>query len=324
MKNGEMLAQRDATVRGSGDESRPEQLVIRPPSEWRSILVRATRGCKWNRCLFCGIYPGLGEPVFSVRPLDEIKRDILLLKARTRLVGGTAFVGDSDPLQIGVENFAEIANRIRAAFPRLKRLTCYARASTLWKIGEPGIRRLAEAGLNRVHVGLETGDPELLKYHRKGQSPKTVIESAEWLKRAGIEMSCYVLLGLGGADKWRQHADNTAVVLNKANPEFVRIRRIWIYKSDRDGGPECPLWPEIRAGRFIPQSPEGTALELRRLIEGLNGIASFITCDHANNYIRIEGRMPQDKAAMMEAVDVFLSLPASERQRRYLETGSQL
>ena len=103
----------------------------------------------------------------------EVKKDIDILRARVSRAT-TAFLGDSDPLQIGLDEFIEIVRYLRGAFPEITRLTCYARASTLWKAKEPGIRRLAEAGLNRVHIGLESGDPGILKFHCKGQTPEIV------------------------------------------------------------------------------------------------------------------------------------------------------
>jgi radical SAM superfamily enzyme YgiQ (UPF0313 family) len=232
----------------------PESLIIRPPSKWRSMLVRLTRGCHWNRCLFCGIYPALGEPTFSARTFPEVKRDIDILRARVSRAT-TAFLADSAPLQIGLDEFIEIVRYLRSAFPEITRLTCYARASTLWKAKEPGIRRLAEAGLNRVHIGLESGDPSILKFHRKGQTPEIVVAAGQWLREAGIEVSFYVLLGMGGRDRWKPHIDNTVRVIENMDPEFVRIRRIWLYGGeDSERSPECPLWEDIRSGVFIPQT----------------------------------------------------------------------
>ncbi len=306
-------------------DEKPEQLVIRPPSEWRSILVRVTRGCRWNRCRFCGIYPRLGEPGFSVRPIEDIKRDIRLLRERSRNSGGTAFLGDADPLQAGVETFTEVCRFLRETFPELRRLTCYARASTIWKMKQAGVMRLAKAGLNRVHIGLESGDAGVLKYHRKGLTPEIAVEAGRLLKEAGIEVSFYVLLGLGGADRWQEHVDGTAEVVNRADPDFVRLRRIWLYTADDYGsGAECPLWSEVHSGRFIPQSAEGTVLELRRLIEKLDGVTSNVVCDHANNYVRVEGRLPTDKPAMLASIDGFLALSPEERKARYAEVGSHL
>ena len=302
----------------------PESLIIRPPSEWRSMLVRLTRGCHWNRCRFCGIYPALGEPTFSARTVPEVKRDIDILRARVSKAT-TAFLGDSDPLQIGLDEFIEIVCYLRSVFPEITRLTCYSRASTLWKAREPGIRRLAEAGLNRVHIGLESGDPATLKFHRKGQTPEIVVATGRWLREAGVEVSFYVLLGMGGRDRWKPHIDNTVRVIENVGPEFVRIRRIWLYgPQGPERSAECPLWEDIRSGVFVPQTAEGTVLELRRIIDKLEDVDTFLTCDHANNYVCVEGHMPRDRLAMLEVIDRFLSLPEADRHAHYEAVGSSI
>jgi hypothetical protein len=301
----------------------PEMPVIRPPSEWRSLLVRLTRGCKWNRCRFCGIYPHLGAPDFSVRTVDEVKHDIDLL-SRLRPKAETAFFGDADPLEIGPEPFCEIAGYLLRIFP-VKRLTCYARASTLFSFGQESITALARAGLNRVHLGLESGDARTLHFHRKGQSPAMVKKVAARLKEAGIEISFYVLLGLGGRDHWQEHIAATARVINETKPQFVRLRRLWLYGDDSGiAGAECPLWQEIRAGTFVPQSPEGTVRELRLLLASVDDLATFVACDHENNYVHVSGMLNEDRKEMLAEIDSFLALPAAERDTHYAAVGSRI
>ena len=300
----------------------PEELVIRPPSEWGSLLIRVTRGCKWNRCRFCGIYPALGQPEFSVRSVAEIQRDI---DAHAEMADHeTAFLGDADPLLIGLDPMHEILEHLRARFPRLTRVTCYARAGTLKGLGEDGVRSLAVAGLNRVHVGLETGDRDLLQLHRKGQRPETVIDASGWCRDAGIEVSLYVLLGMGGRDRWMAHVDRTAEVVAAAAPQFVRLRRIWLYGQNDGALHECPLQEDIRSGAFVPQTPEGTVLELRRFLETLDGVSTHLTCDHHNNYVRVAGDLPGDRDRMLADVDAFLALPETERQSHYERIGSRI
>ena len=302
----------------------PESLVIRPPSEWRSLLVRVTRGCAWNRCKFCGIYPHLGQSTFSIRSVEEIKEDITLLRERRTRVS-TAFLGDADPLLIGTTEFIAILEHLKRTFPEIGRITCYARASTIRKRTREELEALAASGLSRVHIGLESGDDEVLKFHRKGLSARIAVEAGQALRNTGIEVSFYVLLGLGGRDRWREHMDGTVNVLRAVNPEFVRIRRLWLYQFGQDGsGPECPLWEDIRAGRFLPQTPEGTVFELKRLLEGLEGVSTFLTCDHANNYVRVEGRLPEERQRMLDVINAFLQLPESERQAHYEAVGSQI
>lgn len=306
------------------DPAEPEQLVIRPPSEWRSLLVRVTRGCQWNRCRFCGIYAALGEPEFSSRAVEEVKRDIDTYCERCDGFE-TAFLGDADPIAIGLEPFLSILRHLGSRFPELTRTTCYARASTLRDLGEAGIRSLADAGLTRVHVGLESGDRDLLRYHRKGQRPETVIDAGRWCRSAGIEVSLYVLLGMGGRDRWTAHIDHSADVINAVNPGFVRLRRIWLYGLEDDALHECPLHEDIRRGIFVPQTPEGTVVELRRLIQGIDvSPSTLLICDHANNYVRVEGRIPGDRDRLLAETDAFLALPEAERLSRYESIGSRI
>jgi radical SAM superfamily enzyme YgiQ (UPF0313 family) len=299
-----------------------EQPLIRPPSEWRSGLIRVTRGCNWNRCRFCGIYPHLGEPDFSIRTLPEIFDDIAFLKERRPDIE-TIFLGDADPLQIGTTMASALAERLREAFPLLKRLTSYARVSTLKKIGRAGILQLAAAGLNRIHLGLESGSDEVLRYHRKGQSTKMIQEVAGWLRDAHIELSVYVLLGMGGAELWRQHALATAELLNDIVPAFIRVRRLWIYPAS-PVGPGCPLLPEIHAGRFLPQTAEGSVVELQLLLQHLTSEGSFFTCDHENNYVQVQGRLQKDLPGMLEHINAFLLQPDEVRERHYNAINSRI
>ena len=299
----------------------PEQPIIRPPSEWQSLLVRVTRGCHWNRCRFCGIYPALGEPGFSVRSVEEVKHDIDLLRL-LRPRAENAFFGDADPLQAGLDDFCEIARYVRKVFA-VNRLTCYARASTLYKLKQEGIAKLADAGLNRVHIGLESGDAGILRFHRKGQSPEMVEKVSVRLKEAGIEISFYVLLGLGGRDNWHNHIRSTAKVINAVDPEFVRVRRLWLHGGDT-AGPGSPLIKLIRSGDFVPQTPEGTVLELRALVDQLDSLSTFFTCDHHNNYVHISGKLKEDQDEMLAEIDAFLGLPDHEREAHYASVGSRI
>lgn len=301
-----------------------ETLIIRPPSEYRSLLIRVTRGCAWNRCKFCGLYPALGEPSHSERTVSEIKSDIDFIAAEHSGFT-TAFLGDADPLGMPVNDLEAVLYYLQDRIPGLERITSYARTSSLNKLGYAGSQRLAAAGLRRLHIGLESGDRHILRFQRKGQTPEMVIKTAAWLKQADMEVSYYVLLGLGGVDKWQQHIDATAAVLNTVDPDYIRIRRIWIYdKASNNNGCECPLWSDIRSGDFKPQSNEGTVLELRRLIEQLTNVSSEFVCDHANNFVRINGRLPDDRENMLKEIDRFLSLPQTDRDIHYRKVNSRI
>jgi hypothetical protein len=291
----------------------PEDLIIRPPTEAGSVLLRVTRGCNWNRCRFCGIYTLLGQPDFEVRPRADVLADVRLAREAYGPDAVTCFLGDADPLIIDPDDFIEICRAIRDAFPHMQRITCYARSSTLW-MRRARLSDIAAAGLNRVHVGLETGSDELLRYHRKGVSQRRAIEAGQAARAAGIELSYYVLLGLGGADRAGLHARETLKVLNAVQPQFVRFRRLWIFGSEE--GPSCPLYDDVRSGAFIPQSPEGTVREMRDIIAGIE-FPTEIEAIHHNVYVRVAGQLPDDRTRMLAHIDAFLALPEAAKSREY-------
>lgn len=291
----------------------PEALLIRPPTEARSLLLRVTRGCNWGRCKFCGVYEHLGQPIFELRPVAEVLADI---DAARELYGDhwtTAFLGDADPLVAEPEDFETILRRLREVFPRLQRVTCYARASTCWRRREQ-LAAFKAAGLDRVHVGLETGSDELLRFHRKGASQELFVNSGRATRAAGIEVSYYVLLGLGGADHENEHIRETLVVLNAVQPEFVRFRRLWLYGED--GGPASPLWAEVEAGAFTPQTPEGTVREIRAIIAGID-FPTELEAIHPNVYVRLGGHLPESRERLLAKVDDFLARPEAEKSAVY-------
>lgn len=291
----------------------PEPLIIRPPTEAGSLLICVTRGCNWNRCRFCGIYPHFGRPEHEPRPLDDVLADIHAARDLHGDVWETAFLGDADPMSVPPDDFSPILRELRAAFSRLVRVTCYARAATCW-LRKRRLGEFKDAGLDRVHVGLETGADELLRFHDKGVSQGVLIKSGRQVRQAGLELSHYVLLGLGGADRSDMHVRETLEVLNAVRPDFVRFRRLWIYGSE--GGPACPLWHDVRAGRFTPQSPEGTVLEMRAIIAGIN-FPTHVEAIHGNVYVRLQGELPGAREKLLAKMDRFLAKPAEDKAARY-------
>ncbi len=292
----------------------PEGLIIRPPSEAGSLLLRVVRGCHWNRCRFCGIYEAYGQP-FETRPLEDVLEDIDLLKPYWGDAPRTAFLGDADPLERPADYLVPILDRLRERFPTLERVTAYARASSLYTKSPEDCVKLRQHGLDRVHIGLETGSDTLLRFHKKGISQKVLIEAGRKVRDAGIELSFYVLLGLGGLDRWEEHMTETALVINRTCPDFIRVRRLWIH-------PHTKLAREIQSGNFQEQSPEGTVRELRLLIEGITVDGPHLTCDHANNYLSLHGALLKDKDSLLEDIDDFLGLAEETRQRHYRAVGS--
>ena len=147
---------------------------FRPPSEANSLLLRVTRGCPWNRCTFCSMYKGMK---FEIRDLEEILGDIELARDLYGDRIRTVFIGDSNSLVVKTEMLVKVLNSLFSSFPHIERVTSYARAKTIAKKPLEDLIKIRQAGLTRLHVGLETGDRELLKEIEKGATPEEMIEA---------------------------------------------------------------------------------------------------------------------------------------------------
>jgi radical SAM superfamily enzyme YgiQ (UPF0313 family) len=278
---------------------------FRPPNEAQSALIRITRGCPWNRCEFCAMYKRLA---FEQKPIEKIKEDVRL----ARKIYGNArsvFLGDSDNL---VHRYLpEIVSFIRKIFPEAERVTSYARAKTVLRNKREDLVALRQAGLDRLHLGLESGDAATLKFLRKGATPEQMIRAGQ---KAGFEVSFYVMSGAGGRKRWKEHAQESARVLKLAGPDFIRLRTLTIL-------PETPLDEKLRRGEFIPSSPEERLQEIALFIQSLHVKDCYLASDHLTNYLwaghtviyrGVSGRLPQDKPAMLEEVhQALLALESS-------------
>ena len=316
---------------------------IRPPSEASSLLLRVTRNCSWNRCKFCHIYKGKR---FELRPVADIKQDILTVKAiQDKLKeaalkagyggeieaaaaailnnplsethfnvalwlyhGGTsAFLQDANTLIMPTPDLVEVIKFLKQTLPTITRITSYGRSKTAAKKKLSELKALHEAGLDRLHIGLESGYDPLLAYMDKGVTAADHIAGGKKIVASGISLSEYVLLGMGGKKMWREHATETARVLNEINTDFIRVRTLTIKEG-------MPLYDEVKSGQFIRASDEEIVAEEKLLIENLDCRSNFVS-DHITNLLQeIEGRLPDDKEKMLAVIDRFQSLSAEERQ----------
>ncbi|MEJ5377755.1 MAG: radical SAM protein [bacterium] len=329
-----------------------EQGPIRPPSEARSLLIRVTRNCPWNKCEFCNIYKG---KTFSKRSVQEVKADIEAARAlydeiqalswRMGLAGRVddqlvqllwsdprrygdshrsmaawmyfgarnVFLQDANSLILETEDLVEILKFLKSTFPSIDRITSYARSSTLRRKSLEELKALKEAGLSRIHVGMESGYDPLLKFMQKGVTAQGHMEAGKKVVEAGISLSEYMLLGLGGRRWWKEHAIESARVINQINPHFIRIRTLTVR-------PGMPLHQKILSGDFQLQSEEEIVREERLFIETLEGITSQVASDHILNLLEeVEGKLPQDKDRMLEVIDEYLNL--SERDKLVYNLG---
>ncbi len=321
-----------------------EQGPIRPPSESASLLIRVTRNCPWNRCTFCPVYKGTN---FSLRPVDHVLRDIdavsrqvnvlrnhlevygqisyrdlnqfadgfgdgeqsALYAAYAWLDGGmqSIFLQDANSLVIKPDDLILILDHIHEAFPWVERITSYARSQTIDRISEVDLDRISAAGLNRIHIGLESGADEVLQLVQKGADQAMHIRAGQKVKAVGMELSEYVMPGLGGRGLSQVHAIETAAALNQINPDFIRLRTLAIPTRTE-------LFEDWQTGNFVKMSDYEVATEILLFLENLKEISSNLQSDHILNLFQeVEGKFPQDKQKLMTVIQDFLELPAEEQ-----------
>ncbi|HOP48465.1 MAG TPA: radical SAM protein [Desulfobacteraceae bacterium] len=288
-----------------------EQGVIRPPSEAASLLVRVTRNCPWNRCLICPAYKGVS---FSKRSVEEVKRDIDSMaeeySSQINMIT-SAFLQDADSLVIPIPEVLSILRHLKTRFPKIERITTYARAKTLKKISIEHFKELGEVGLNRIHTGMESGSEKVLKMIQKGSTPEDIIAGGLKVMESGISLSEYIMPGVGGRDLSREHALETARVLNIIRPDFIRVRTFAMH-------PMSPMQKMVEDGTFIHMSDEEVIAEIRLLVENLDEMHSHFRCGDfsLNLLMQVDGYLDSSKGEMLEELDRFLSL-TKEQQKAY-------
>ena len=276
---------------------RYEGIVYRPPSEAGSLLIQATIGCPHNRCAFCGLYK---DRKFRVRPLEDIKAD--LTAARNFYGEGiqSLFFPDGNTIVMKTEQLADIIRYARSCFPHLERVTVYGSARFVNKKSLDELLTLREAGLNRLHMGMESGDNVVLDKICKGTSSEEIIAAGIKLNQAGIQVSEYYLAGVGGRLYSEQHAINSAKTLNAFCPEFIRLRTFFPV-------PATPMYDAYKRGDFELQTPHETLREVRLLLENLECEGSVFLSDHSNNYCNVNGLLTRDKGRMISELDELLN-----------------
>ena len=282
-----------------------EQGPIRPPSEAASLLVRVSRNCPWNHCAFCPVYKG---SKFSLRPVEEVLADLDAMKDVFGDHPRTVFLQDANPVLTRPDDLIQIVEGIRARFPRVHRITAYARSHTLARRTVEDLTRIREAGLDRLHVGLESGCDDVLKMVKKGTTSAEQIKAGRRAKEAGFELSHYVMPGLGGREHTDAHADDTAAVLQAAGPDFIRLRTTAVI-------PGTPLAELEAKGEFQPLTEVELVAEIRRFLEGLRGLETRLESDHMLNLLmELRGDLPRELDRLIGTCDAFLELPEREQK----------
>ena len=318
---------------------------IRPPSEANSLLLQVTNGCTWNKCKFCQLYRHTSFKAYSA---DSIKADIdnMVYQAQrvekyrsdngswdieglnrelmegsdderqcfymmaNWLIGGgeNVFLQDGNTTALSSGRLTDVLVYLRQAFPSIRRITSYGRAENLAKVSAEEFAELKAAGLDRIHSGFESGSDAVLKKINKGVTQQQEITAGKNVKAGGIELSIYLMPGVGGKELTEDNALGTAHVVNEVNPDFLRIRTAAVKEG-------TGLYEDFVNGEFTLCSDDEKLLEIRTVIEKAEGVETRLVSDHMINLLQdVEGSLKSEKTKMLDMIDGYLSLPEMDRK----------
>jgi len=284
--------------------------VFRPPSEAHSLILPVTNGCSWNSCTFCDMYTA-PQKKFRARDeaevLDEIRR------CGEQLIVQRVFLADGDALVLPTHRLLRILEQIRQCLPEVQRVSSYCLPRNLRKKSVAELQELADAGLGMAYVGAESGDDEVLALVNKGETYESTLSALDKLGAAGIARSVMILNGLGGRQLSRQHARNSARLMNAAQPEFLSTLVVSF--------PQGEARFRQTFEDFEPLVPADLFRELEWLLEDLQLTDTVFRSDHASNYLVLKGILGADKPGLLRRVREAIEDPRNAPLRQEWQRG---
>jgi len=286
--------------------------VYRPPSEAESLILPVTNGCSWNQCTYCEMYTA-PQKKFAVRDEDETLAALRGCNAQFADQVQRVFLGDGDAMALSTRRLMLLLGAIKTHLPRVRRISSYCLPRNLRHKSVAELQELREAGLSLAYVGAESGDDEVLRRVGKGETFESTLDALDKLGAAGITRSVMLLNGLGGAVLSRQHAANSARLINQTQPEFLATLVVSFPQGEARFRQGFPQWePLDQPALFAEMAAFLQALELRRTV---------FRSDHASNWLVLKGTLGADKQRLLAQVDQALHQPEHARLRTSWQRG---
>jgi len=274
--------------------------VFRPPSEAESLILPVTDGCSWNRCTFCEMYT---EPQKKFRARDEAEVLDSLRASGERFGAGIrrVFLADGDAMVLPTRRLLAVLEAIRQNLPSVHRVSSYCLPRNLRKKSVGELKDLFEAGLALAYVGAESGDDDVLAKVSKGETHASTRQALDKLREAGIKRSVMILNGLGGKALSNQHADNSALLANETQPEYLSILVVNFPKGEERFRAGFAEWEQL---------PEAALFgELERFMQRLELERTVFRSDHASNRLVLKGTLSHDRARLLQQLRSAIERP---------------
>ena len=269
-----------------------EGILIRPPSEAHSIILQITVGCSHNKCTFCGAYKDVR---FRIRSEKEIDRDIDFASAHCKKQK-RVFLADGDALILSQNKLEALFIKIKRRLPQVHRISLYANGRAIRSKTDQDLGRLKQLGLDRVYLGIESGDDSILSTICKAETSASLAAAGKRVVDAGLFLSTTILLGIAGIKGSLPHARQTAKLLNKIKPNQIAALTLMPLANTQ-------LGQQIGSGIFHLPDSQAVLEELRELTLHLDCDRVQFMANHASNYLPISGRLKRDKDAILSRID---------------------
>ena len=278
--------------------------VYRPPSEAKSLIFQTTIGCSFNECSFCDMYR---NKEYSERSWDEVKAEIDLMAKQlpdtTRI-----FLADGDALNLSTDYMVKIVEYLYNNFQKLERVSCYAMPMNLLKKTPEELKKMNEAGLNVLYLGIESGSDIILKKITKGATSETIIRACRKAIENGFTLSCIIILGLGGKTYSQEHIKETARVVNASSPHYLGTLTLIL-----ETGVKEEFLTKF-GEKFHPINDDEALVELQNLVEQIDVKEKMIfRANHGSNAYNIGGTFPDEKNVILEKISWLKEHPENVR-----------
>jgi len=277
-----------------------EPPVFRPPSEAFSLILQLTIGCRHNACTFCGMYKG---KKYRVKEWSELKKDIDDCSAAMQGVQ-RVFLGDGDALSAPTPLICKTAFYLHKQFPQLERVSMYAGPKDILTKSMDELQEIRRSGVSLLYLGVESGNDEILRIVCKGATAQDMITAGTRALQAGFELSVTIINGLGGTDRWQEHARDTGRVLSAIDPTYIGTLTLMVV-------PGTPLHRRVEQGKFKVPGTLVILNELKLLLENLHLTQCIFRTNHASNYLPLRGTLNQDKDALLAVLERAIAQPGS-------------
>jgi len=289
--------------------------VFRPPSEWKSLILQVTNGCSYNKCTFCDMYTSDNKKFRPKKP-NDIEQELIKI-ANSGLPVGRVFLADGDAMMLPFKRLKEILELINQYLPQVTRVSSYCLPRNLTNKTVEQLTELRALGLSLMYIGCESGDDEVLKLIEKGESYQSSLVALNKIKQAGMKSSVMILNGLGGPELSKQHAVNSAKLMNEAQPDYLSTLVVTFpFGEERF----AKNFPENQPFRLLNQ--QELFAEMKMLLSELELEKTIFRSDHASNYLVLKGVLGKDKEKLVNtvqmAIDKSNNIPLRQEWQRGL------